>query len=172
MIIIGIDPGSRFCGYGLLQYEGKTVLAAGCDVISINEKKPLSERLLVLHQRLVSVLDEFKPDYAVVESMFFHKHIKSIFTLGHARGVILLSLAEREIPLFEYTPREIKKAVVGNGNATKQQVRFMIDRIYNLQGTTMSDDAADALAIAACHYHKIRFLKSFANGLYTGDRDK
>ena len=132
MIIIGIDPGSRYCGYGLLQYEGRTVLAAGCEVIAISERLPLPQRLGYLYQKLNSILDEYAPDAAVVESIFFHKHIKSIYSLGHARGVILLALAQHNIPLYEYSPREIKKAVVGNGNATKQQVRYMVEKIYKI----------------------------------------
>ncbi len=126
-------------------------------MIDINDKRPMPERLANLYGKLCAVLDEFNPDFAAVESMFFSKHIRSIFTLGHARGVILLSLAQRNIPLVEYSPREIKKAVVGNGNATKQQVRFMIDRMYKLQSAELRDDAADALAVAVCHYHKLRF---------------
>lgn len=134
-------------------------MAAGCAVISIGNKINLHDRLAQLYSELCVVLDEYKPDYAAVETMFFHKHIRSVFTLGHARGVILLALAQRKIPICEYSPREIKKAVVGNGNATKQQVRFMIDQLYNLSSASMRDDAADALAIAACHYNKLRFIK-------------
>jgi crossover junction endodeoxyribonuclease RuvC len=115
--------------------------------------------LTQLYSELCVVLEEYKPDFAAVETMFFHKHIRSVFTLGHARGVILLALAQRKIPICEYSPREIKKAVVGNGNATKQQVRVMIDQLYNLSSASMRDDAADALAIAACHYNKLRFIK-------------
>ncbi|PKN78596.1 MAG: crossover junction endodeoxyribonuclease RuvC [Candidatus Cloacimonetes bacterium HGW-Cloacimonetes-1] len=158
MLTIGIDPGSRYCGYGLLQYEGRVVIAAGCDVINTNEKLPLPERLVNLYSGICEILDEYKPQQACVESMFFHKHIKSIFTLGHARGVLLLALSQRQIPIFEYTPREIKKAVVGNGNATKEQVRYMIDQLYKLKSSELRDDAADALAIATCHFNKYRFV--------------
>jgi len=157
VIIIGIDPGSRFCGYGLLQFEGRVVLAAGCDVIRLVDKLPLAERLVHLYDRLMELCVQYKPDYAAVESMFFHKHIKSVFTLGNARGVVLLALAKQGIPIFEYSPREVKKAVTGNGSATKQQVRYMIDKQYKLSDTFPSDDATDALAIASCHFHKIRF---------------
>jgi crossover junction endodeoxyribonuclease RuvC len=92
MMIIGIDPGSRYCGYGLIQTEGFKVVAAGCDVIDVTRETTLGGRLRLLHSTLCKVLEEYHPDCAAVESMFFQKHIKSVFTLGHARGVILLAL--------------------------------------------------------------------------------
>ncbi|MBM4403158.1 MAG: crossover junction endodeoxyribonuclease RuvC [Candidatus Cloacimonetes bacterium] len=158
MLIIGIDPGSRFCGYGLIECQGKRITAAGCDVIPIREKLPLQQRLLVLYQEMSAILDEHKPEQAVVETIFYHKHIQAIFALGHARGIILLTLVQRDIPIYEYSPREVKKAVVGNGNATKQQVRYMIGKLLNLDTVKHRDDAADALAVAMCHFHRMRFL--------------
>ncbi|HNX36733.1 MAG TPA: crossover junction endodeoxyribonuclease RuvC [Candidatus Cloacimonadota bacterium] len=156
MLILGIDPGSRFCGYGLLQFEGRKVIAAGCDVIDVSQTKDLPERLKQLHERMIGVIHEYRPDMAAVETMFFSKQVKSIFTLGHARGVLLLSLAQCNIPMFEYSPREIKKAVVGNGNATKQQVRFMVNSLFKLKNNPTKDDAYDALAIAVCHFNRMR----------------
>jgi crossover junction endodeoxyribonuclease RuvC len=159
MMIVGIDPGSRYCGYGLLQAEGRKVLAAGCDVIDVTREAFLASRLSLLYPGIRQMLDEYKPDFAAVESMFFQKHIKSIFTLGHARGVILLALSNHNIPIVEYSPREVKKAVVGNGNATKTQVRYMIHQLYNLSAKTHRDDAYDALAIATCHFNRIKWNK-------------
>ncbi len=159
MIIIGIDPGSRYCGYGLIQMEGRRVLAAGCDVIDVTREKELPMRLRKLYEQISSILDEYKPELAAVESMFYHKQIKSIFTLGHARGVVLLALANKGIPLVEYSPREIKKSVVGNGNATKTQVRYMINQLYGLKESPRRDDAYDALAIATCHYNRLKWMK-------------
>ncbi|GAB1467343.1 crossover junction endodeoxyribonuclease RuvC [Candidatus Cloacimonadota bacterium] len=158
MIIIGIDPGSRYCGYGLIQMEGRKVLAAGCDVIDVSKEKTLPQRLLLLYNQICAVLDEYQPEIAAVESMFFHKQIKSIFTLGHARGVILLALASKGIDLLEYSPREIKKSVVGNGNASKAQVRYMINQLYKLKESPRRDDAYDALAIATCHYNRMKWM--------------
>ncbi|MDP2172510.1 MAG: crossover junction endodeoxyribonuclease RuvC [Candidatus Cloacimonadaceae bacterium] len=158
MIIIGIDPGSRVCGYGLLEAEGRRIVAAGCEVIDVSKEKDLMIRLKLLYDGIDAVLEEYKPSLAVVESMFFQKHIKSIFTLGHARGVILLALARHKIPTHEYSPREIKKAVVGNGNATKLQVRYMINQLFQLSVSTRPDDAYDALAIAMCHFNRIKFI--------------
>ncbi|HOR30127.1 MAG TPA: crossover junction endodeoxyribonuclease RuvC, partial [Candidatus Syntrophosphaera thermopropionivorans] len=129
MIIIGIDPGSRFCGYGLLEINERRILAAGCDVINLLKGKDLPQRLEILFDAINDILREYKPDIAVVESIFYHKQIRSVFTLGQARGVILLALAQNDIPIVEYSPREVKKAVVGNGNASKQQVRYMVNQI-------------------------------------------
>ncbi|MCD8480371.1 MAG: crossover junction endodeoxyribonuclease RuvC [Candidatus Cloacimonetes bacterium] len=160
MMIVGIDPGSRFCGYGLIQTERNKVIAAGCDVIDVAREQTLGARLCALYSRLSDVLTEYKPDYAAVESMFFQKHIKSVFTLGHARGVILLALSQHEIPIVEYSPREVKKAVVGTGNATKAQVRYMINQLYELNQPQIRDDAYDALAIATAHFNRVKWNKS------------
>jgi crossover junction endodeoxyribonuclease RuvC len=157
VIIIGIDPGSRFCGYGLLEINERRILAAGCDVINMLKGKDLPQRLELLYNAINSILKEYKPDIAVVESIFYHKQIRSVFTLGQARGVILLALAQNDIPIVEYSPREVKKAVVGNGNASKQQVRYMVNQILNLHNKPAQDDAYDALGLALCHYHRIRF---------------
>ena len=158
MLIIGIDPGSRYCGYGLIQMDGRTIVAAGCDVIDVTRWKALPERLMALHEQIVAVMEEYHPDVAAVESMFFHKQVKSIFTLGHARGVLLLAIASQGIPLVEYSPREIKKSVVGSGNATKAQVRYMINQLYPLKESPKRDDAFDALAIATCHFNRMKWM--------------
>jgi crossover junction endodeoxyribonuclease RuvC len=156
VVIIGIDPGSRFCGYGLLEVENNKIIAAGCDVVDVSREKDLLSRLRCLFDQLEKVILEYKPDVAVVESMFFQKHIRSIFILGHARGVILLAIAKAGIPMLEYSPREIKKAVVGNGNASKQQVRYMVNHTLKLKSIQHKDDAYDALGIALCHYHRLK----------------
>ncbi len=157
MIILGIDPGSRYCGYGLLEIERNRIIAAGCDIVNLVREKDLLKRLAMLYEEISRVINEYNPDVAAVESMFFQKHIRSIFTLGHARGVILLAIAQKGIPMIEYSPREVKKAVVGNGNASKQQVRFMIDKMLKLKAKPATDDAYDALGIAFCHHHRLRY---------------
>ncbi len=157
MIILGIDPGSRFCGYGLLEIDGRRIIGAGCDVVNMSKISELPTRLDQLYTALDTVLSEYKPEVAAVESMFFHKHIRSVFTLGHARGVILLALARHGVILFEYSPREVKKAVVGNGNASKQQVRYMVSQMLKLKAPPVKDDAYDALGLALCHFHRIKY---------------
>lgn len=157
MLILGIDPGSRFCGYGLIQTEKNKIVAAGCDVMVLKQTLPLSERLLSLKQQLDEIIGKYQPDIAAVETIFYGKNIQSAFTLGHARGVILLVLAEKQIPFFEYSPREIKLSIVGNGNASKKQVRYMVQQGLKLKHAPTSEDAADALAIAMTHFNKKRF---------------
>lgn len=142
-----------------MEVEKRKIVAAGCDVIHIDERKPLNERLCVLYEAINGILNEYSPQVAAVESMFFGKNIQGIFSLGHARGVILLALAQRYIPIFEYSPREVKKAVVGNGNASKQQIRYMVSQLLPLTKSNLTSDAADALAVAICHHNRNRMRK-------------
>ena len=157
MIILGIDPGSLNVGYGIIQVEKRKIVAAGCDTIKINPKLQLSERLVQIHSGVDKIIAEYKPDIAVVETIFYGKNIKSAFTLGHARGVIMLALAQHNIKIEEYSPREVKKSVVGNGNASKEQVEYMVQKILNLSTKPKTEDAADALAIALCQFNKNKF---------------
>ena len=157
MIILGIDPGSYNVGYGILQVEKRKIIAAGCDTIVINSKLQLAERLVQIHLGMNKIIAEYKPDIAVVETIFYGKNIKSAFTLGHARGVIILTLAQHNIEIVEYSPREVKKSVVGNGNASKEQVGYMVQKILNLSTKPKTEDAADALAIALCQFNKNKF---------------
>jgi crossover junction endodeoxyribonuclease RuvC len=159
VILLGIDPGSRICGYGLIEAQGKAITAVGCDVIDVQSIVSLPKRLSAIFDAMESIIGSYKPDAAVVESMFYHKNAKSVFTLGQARGVIFLSLGRHDIPVFEYSPREVKKAVVGNGAASKQQIRYMIEQQFKLKGSEKPDDAYDALAIALCHFYKLRYVK-------------
>ena len=157
MIILGIDPGSLNVGYGILQVEKRKIVAAGCDTLKINPKLQLAERLVQIHSKMDKIIAEYKPDIAVVETIFYGKNIKSAFTLGHARGVILLALAQYNIEIVEYSPREVKKSVVGNGNASKEQVAYMVHKILTLSTKPKTEDAADALAIALCQFNKNKF---------------
>jgi len=157
LIILGIDPGSYNVGYGILQVEKRKIVAAGCDTITINSKIQLAKRLTFIHSGIDKVISEYNPDIAVIETIFYGKNIKSAFTLGHARGVIMLALAQQNIKIFEYSPREVKKSVVGNGNASKEQIQYMVQKILNLSTKPKTEDAADALAIALCHFNKNKF---------------
>ncbi len=156
MIIIGIDPGSHVCGYGILQLENNRIVAAGCDIIKIDSTLDLAERLAVIYSEIDQIIDEYKPDIAAVETIFYGKNIKSAFTLGHARGAILLALAQRKIKIVEYSPREVKKSVVGNGNASKEQVEYMVKKILKIDIKPETQDATDALANALCLFNKIK----------------
>ncbi len=155
MIILGIDPGSRCCGYGILQVEKKSITAAGCDIVKVDEKMPLSDRLKQIHENIDKIIKRYSPDVVAIETIFYGKNIKSAFTLGHARGVIMLAVVQNNLDVVEYSPREIKRSVVGNGNASKGQVMYMIDKLLGIKLEKNMEDAADALAIALCHYNRL-----------------
>lgn len=157
MIIIGFDPGTRVCGYGIIESDKHRIIAAGCDIIKLNAKLKLSSKLAELSKALTAILDEYKPDIAVVETIFYGKNIQSSITLAHARGVILQACALANIKVYEYSPREVKKAVTGNGNGSKIQVRGMIQKIIGLSEAIESEDASDALSVAYTHFNKIKF---------------
>jgi crossover junction endodeoxyribonuclease RuvC len=150
--ILGIDPGSRKTGYGLIENTGNRIrhLASGC--IRLNAKHPLSDRLSILSRELEKLIEEFRPDCGVVEKIFFAKNAQSALTLGHARGVILLKFSERYLPIHEYQTLKIKQTVVGVGRADKDQVQHMVKILLNLQNK-LQEDEADALAVAITHAH-------------------
>jgi crossover junction endodeoxyribonuclease RuvC len=156
VIILGIDPGTKNCGYGILELQGRKILAAGCDVIKVDSSLELKHRIPLVYDGLKKVLLEYQPDEAAVETIFYGKSIRSAFALGHVRGAILLLLSRAKIPIFEYSPLEIKKSVVGNGRAHKQQVKYMLNRTLGLDLSGKSEDATDGLAVALCHFNRIR----------------
>ncbi|HMK55833.1 MAG TPA: crossover junction endodeoxyribonuclease RuvC [Dissulfurispiraceae bacterium] len=164
MRILGIDPGSLNCGYGLISAQeirkkeagvsGSRCLK-GCSYIKsgrivMPESKPLHERLRDLYNSLGEVIAETEPDEIVIERMFFAKGIRAALSLGHTRGVILLASSLSGLPIFEYTPLEVKQAVVGYGRADKSQVQYMVREILGIRHQ-LSSDGADALALALCH---------------------
>lgn len=151
--ILGIDPGSRCCGYGVIGPDGSYV-ASGRIVLSA--KSPLALRMSELHEGLVSVIDEFQPGEAAVEKVFFARGAKAALSLGHARGVALLAVASRGLQVHEYSALEVKKAVTGYGRAEKKQVEEMVRKMLSLS-RRLSPDSADALALALCHLNRLGF---------------
>ena len=151
MVILGIDPGVATIGFGLIRAErGKnTLLQYG--VITTPPGIPLSERLLQISRDMEQLLETFKPDEMAVEELFFTKNITTGIAVAHGRGVILLAAEKAGIPVFEYTPMQVKQAVVGYGAAEKRQVMLMTQRLLGMKEVPRPDDAADALAIAICH---------------------
>lgn len=144
---MGIDPGSQFCGYGLLDEKGVYVASGR---LELGAGAPLHIRLRELHEGLESVVKEYRPQVASVEKIFFAKSVRAALSLGHARGVALLVAAANGLELFEYSALEVKKAITGYGRAEKRQVADMVQRMLGLRGT-LSPDSADALALALCH---------------------
>jgi len=151
LIILGVDPGYGILGYGVLKIEGNRFHHLAHGVITTPKNLEMHKRLLMLKERFLKIIEEFKPDEVALEELFFFKNVKTALKVGEARGVILLTLAERNIRFEEYTPYQVKKAVTGNGKARKGQVQFMMKTLLNLEDIPRPDDAADALALAWCH---------------------
>jgi crossover junction endodeoxyribonuclease RuvC len=156
MIILGVDPGTAAIGLGLIKYENKQPQFLSCDCLKTSSRRPDAERLNDLYSALASFIKKRKPDVIAVETLFFFKNQKTAFKVSQARGVILLAGIRQKIKICEYTPLQVKQALTGYGRAEKKQVEQMVKRILNLNQTPMSDDAADALAIAICCAHSLR----------------
>jgi crossover junction endodeoxyribonuclease RuvC len=150
-VIIGIDPGSRVTGYGLVEKRGSGIVYIGSGVIRIKGSQPLPGRLVSIKRGLDGVLGEYTPDAMAIEDIFISKNPKSALKLGQARGVAILAAAEAGIEVFEYAPREIKGSVTGSGSAHKSQVGAMIVRLLRPDHEPASEDETDALAVAFCH---------------------
>ena len=161
MIIIGIDPGSRKTGYGIIEKDNNKNIYIDSGCIKLKETLPLAERLVELDKQMEIILTEFKPDCASIESIFFSKNAKSALVLGHARGVALLKLAAHHLPIHEYSPLQVKQSLVGVGRASKDQVQHMVRVLLNQKQKPMNDDESDALAIAITHSHFIPHLKRY-----------
>ena len=161
MLIIGIDPGTVCCGYGIVELPaGKREMrfkTAGD--IRLNPKTALPERLKNLHDSLDCLIKEYNPSLLCLEKIFYHKSIRSAFALGSTRGVVMLLAAQNGLPVFEYNPTEVKMALTGYGRAEKRQVQEMVKVILNLQSSSekFSEDSTDALGLCICHLHSSSF---------------
>jgi len=153
MRIIGIDPGYAIVGFGILDYTGSSFKAVDFGAITTEANVPFEERLKTIYDDLTYVLDKYKPDQMGIEKLFFTTNQKTGIDVAQARGIIMLSAVERMIKIGEYTPLQVKQAVVGYGKAEKKQVQEMTRQILCLKETPKPDDTADALAIAICHGH-------------------
>lgn len=154
MLVLGIDPGTAITGYGLVREteEGGLVLV-DCGVITTSPDQPLPARLQIVYRGLSDIAREHRPDAAAVEELFFSRNARTALSVGHARGVTLLALADAGLPIYEYKPLQVKQAIAGYGGADKQQVQQMVTMLLNLESVPQPDDAADAVAVAVCHIH-------------------
>jgi crossover junction endodeoxyribonuclease RuvC len=152
MRVVGLDPGLRHTGWGVIDVQGNRLIHVGDGVVHAATDEPLARRLVALFRQIGAVLDRFRPDEAAVEESFVNKNAASTLKLGLARGVVLLAPAERGLPVAEYSANLIKKAVVGVGHADKAQVQLMVRQLLPGCGGGAAD-AADALAVAICHAH-------------------
>ncbi len=151
MRLIGLDPGLRHTGWGVVDADGNRLSHVADGVVSVSPRADLAERLAELHRRLDEILETYAPDQAAVEETFVNKNASSTLKLGMARGVVMLVPAARGIPVFEYATNLVKKSVVGVGHADKAQVEMMVKRLLPNAGG--GEDASDALAVAICHAH-------------------
>ena len=153
MIILGLDPGIATTGFGVVLKEGQNLTALDYGVITTTPNNTPPDRLHLIFDELNRLFDLHQPDILVTERLFFAKNETTAFGVGRTIGVALLTAAQRGIDWIEYSPPQVKQAVVGYGGADKKQVQYMIQRLLNLPGPPKPDDAADALAVAVCHAH-------------------
>ncbi len=153
MLVLGIDPGIAIVGWGVISYEGSRFRPVAYGSVQTKAGVPVEERLAHIYDSLSVIIEKYKPDAVAVEELFFSSNVTTGIVVAEARGVILLCARKHRVPLFEYTPMQVKQAVVGYGKAEKQQVMAMITLLLGLEAPPKPDDTADALAIAVCHAH-------------------
>ncbi len=153
MRILGVDPGSRRTGYGCIETEGSRHHVVDCGAITVPPRIPLAERLLVVHRGLAGLLTRHRPDAVAIEDLFYARNARSALVLGHVRGALMLAAAEAGVTVCEYTPAEVKQAVVGYGRAEKRQVQQMVALLLGMEQPPAPLDVSDALAVAVCHAH-------------------
>ena len=151
MRILGIDPGYAIVGFGILEAQRGQARLLRCGAINTQAGVPMPRRLLQIHEDLETLIKRFAPDVMAIEELFFNTNVTTGIAVAHGRGVILLAAEKLGVPVFEYTPMQIKQAVAGYGGADKRQVMLMTQRLLNMKQIPRPDDAADALALAICH---------------------
>jgi crossover junction endodeoxyribonuclease RuvC len=163
VLVLGIDPGTAITGYGLVREDQAGLALVDYGVITTPAGQPLPGRLQAIYQGLKDVVAQYKPGIAAVEELFFSRNARTALSVGHARGVTLLALADAGLSIHEYKPLEIKQAVAGYGGADKRQVQEMVRMLLNLDHIPQPDDAADAVAVAVCHIHSARMMELIAD---------
>ena len=151
-VILGVDPGTIIMGYGLIHAKGGNLELLHMGHLKLDKHKEQHDRLKVIFDHCIKLLEDHKPDELAVEAPFFGKNVQSMLKLGRAQGVVLATALSRNIPIFEYSPRKIKQAITGNGNASKEQVAAMLQSILKCKPFEGPLDASDGLAAAVCHY--------------------
>jgi len=150
-VILGIDPGYAIMGWGVIRTLAAEAECLGCGVIETCPSEEMGQRLAIINRELAEIIEKYRPEDIAIEELFFGKNAKTAIKVAHARGIVMMRAVEHTGRIFEYKPSQIKQAVVGVGNADKNQIRFMVQRLLNLKSIPKSDDAADALAIAITH---------------------
>ncbi len=164
MRILGVDPGTIFTGYGIIDFDNNELQYVSAGVIKISVTKEMPPRLQTIYNDLDKLIKQFKPDEFALETAFYGKNVQSALKIGYARGVSMLVAIHNDLPIKEYSPREIKKSVVGNGASSKDQVQYMIKKLLAIRRTKIKFDESDALAVAVCHAFKMNsFSKKSKN---------
>lgn len=153
---MGIDPGSNVTGYGLINSDGEKDILIESGVIQPNPSDPLPEKLKDIFEGLVKIIKKSRPRQFAIEQAFYSKNAKSALIMGQARGVAILAATKANLPVGEYSPKEVKCAIVGTGGASKSQVQYMVKKLLRLKESPQPVDAADALAVALCHAQRMR----------------
>lgn len=164
MLVLGIDPGTAITGYGVVREDEAGLSLVDCGVITTPADQPLAVRLQHIYREIRSVIRRYQPDAAAVEELFFSRNVRTALSVGQARGVALLALAEAGLPIYEYKPLQVKQTVAGYGGAGKQQMQEMVRMLLHLKEAPQPDDAADAVAVAVCHLHSRRMATLIAEG--------
>ncbi len=162
MRVLGVDCGSRVTGYGVVDSDGGDCFFVQCGAIRTKLSDPLAIRLKLIYNGIVEIIRDLRPDAAAFESLFYASNVQSALKLGHVRGVSIFAAAAASLPVFEYSPLEVKSAVTGYGRAEKPQVQQMVRVLLKLESPPEPFDASDALAVAICHVHTNRFKQSLA----------
>lgn len=153
IVVLGVDPGIAITGYGIVRQNRDVLESVTYGVITTPAGWPLPRRLRHLYRELMALIEAYHPAEASVEELFFARNARTALSVGHARGVILLALADAGLPTYEYTPLQVKQAITGYGRAGKEQMQEMVRLLLQLATIPQPDDAADALAMAICHAH-------------------
>lgn len=167
-IILGIDPGTIVMGYGIVHVQNGKLSLVALGVIKLDKLEEHADRLKKIFERVVGLIDEYKPDELAIEAPFFGKNVQSMLKLGRAQGVAIAAALSKNLPMTEYSPKKIKMSVTGNGNASKEQVSAMLHNLLKFDNTEGYLDATDALAAAVCHYFQNKKTATGIKKSYSG----
>ena len=157
MLVLGVDPGTTDTGFGLVEEKNNNLFYMSSGTIKTSKKFDMSMRLQAIYVEIEKIISTFKPDAVIIEKGFYSKNVQTVIKLGQVNGVVMLASVNAGIPVFEYSPLEVKLAVVGYGAAKKEQVQYMVYQILNLKEPVDTEHAADALAVAICHINRKRY---------------
>jgi crossover junction endodeoxyribonuclease RuvC len=154
--ILGIDPGSRVTGFAVLEHKDRRFEALCCDVIRLTDTEDALDRLRQLYSETAALISAYRPNFCAIETPVYGKDPSAMLKLGRAQAAVIMSALHHDIPLFEYYPKAVKKAITGTGNASKAQVAYMLHKLISMPQNTPPGDATDALAVAWCHFQKLQ----------------